>query len=347
MHGSRRRDNLPASVVIAASVSIAAICAVLAGLSVAEPERDALRADRNISLAVLGDVNHPGNSSTRSREGRLASSIAAYRPTAIAMLGDYQYPYGTCAQLVRDFDRTGWGALMPRFITTAGPTHDYTSTPSSATDYSRHMEGRCPGQRSGRTLSARRWHRTIQPFAPHYVDLGAWTVVSMPSGQWRSSYANAYSARYAGARLTRWLTRTLAAARSRGDHVVVMEHEPYWSSGSEEHGSSEGDAQRPWIDALDRYDVRLVLAGHQHNYERFYPQLANGARNDATGTQQFQVSTGGIELRRFTWTAPNSAVRNSTTFGWLRLVLHPDGSYTWGFVPTQGSFTDSGSRPAS
>jgi len=39
---------------------------------------------------------------------------------------------------------------------------------------------------------------------------------------------------------------------------------------------------------------------------------------------------------------PNSEVRNSDTFGILRLTLHP-ASYDWKFVPEAGgTFTDSG-----
>ena len=300
----------------------------------------------DIKLAVLGDVNHDGNSSTTSREGKIASSISAWGPTAVGVLGDFQYQYGDCTSLVNEFDRTGWGALMPKVIGAAGPTHDYTSTASSAADYSRHMEGTCPGQTTGPSLSAQAWDRTIQPYEPHEVDLGAWTVISMPSAQWRSGYNTAYGSQWSGSALTSWLDGAVAAADARGDHVAVIEHEPYWSSGTDGHSETEGDAQRPWIDVLDKYDVRLVLAGHQHNYERFHPQNADSSRNDATGTQQFQVSTGGIGLRTFTTTAANSAVKNDNTFGWLQLVLRADGSYTWTFVPTEGTFTDSGTRPA-
>lgn len=300
----------------------------------------------DIKLAVLGDINHDGNSSTSSREGKIASSIAAWGPTAVTVAGDFQYQYGDCGSLVNEFDRTGWGALLPKTIAAAGPSHDYTSTASSAADYSNHMEGTCPGQTTGPSLSAQRWDRTIQPYEPHYVDLGAWTVVSMPSAQWRSGYNTAYGSQWSGSSLTSWLDSAVAGAKSRGDHVVVVEHEPYWSSGTDGHSETEGDAQRPWIDVLDKHDVPLVVSGHQHNYERFHPQNADGTRNDATGTQQFQVSTGGIGLRAFTTTAANSAVKNDTTFGWLRLVLHGDGSYDWQFVPTEGTFTDSGSRPA-
>ena len=299
-----------------------------------------------IKLAVLGDVNHDGNGSKSSREGKIASSIAAWGPRAVALVGDFQYDYGDCASLVKEFDRTGWGALMPRLIGTAGPTHDYGSDTSSAADYSRHMEGTCPGQTSGPSLSARTWSRVIKPFKPHLVDLGAWTVISMPSGQWRGEYADAYGTRWSGPALTDWLRRAVKRAQTRGDHVVVMEHEPYWTSASSDHSEEEGDAQRPWIRVLNRRHVRLLLGGHQHNYERFRPQRLDGTPDAARGIQQFQVSTGGIGLRSFTSTAPNSVARSSDTYGWLRLVLRPDGSYTWRFVPVEGSFADSGRRAA-
>jgi hypothetical protein len=40
-----------------------------------------------------------------------------------------------------------------------------------------------------------------------------------------------------------------------------------------------------------------------------------------------------------------SQVRNGTTFGVLKLTLHPS-SYSWEFVPAPGaSFTDSGTAP--
>jgi beta-glucanase (GH16 family) len=307
------------------------------------PAARTARATGRIRLAVLGDVNHDGNGSKGSREGKIAAGIAAWNPRAIALVGDFQYEYGDCASLVDEFDRTGWGDLLPKVIGAAGPTHDYDSDRSSAADYSRHMEGTCPGQTSGPSLSARTWGHTIKPFKPHLVDLGAWTVISMPSGQWRGDYADAYGSRWSGPALTDWLRRAVKRVQARGDHVIVMEHEPYWTSGTSDHSESEGDEQRPWIKVLDRFHVRVLLAGHQHNYERFRPQRLDGTP-DADGIQQFQVSTGGIGLRPFTSTARNSAARSSDTYGWLRLVLRPDGSYKWRFVPTEGSFTDSGSR---
>jgi hypothetical protein len=52
----------------------------------------------------------------------------------------------------------------------------------------------------------------------------------------------------------------------------------------------------------------VVLQGNQN--ELFYPQNVDDTRNDATGTQEFQVSAGGISLRCFIDQAPNTIARD-------------------------------------
>jgi acid phosphatase type 7 len=54
------------------------------------------------------------------------------------------------------------------------------------------------------------------------------------------------------------------------------------------------------------------------------------------------VGTGGRNLTSWGTIAANSQVRNNTTFGVLKLTLHPK-SYDWTFVPIAGqSFSDTG-----
>ena len=54
------------------------------------------------------------------------------------------------------------------------------------------------------------------------------------------------------------------------------------------------------------------------------------------------VGTGGAGLVGFKSLRANSEVRDASTFGVLKLTLHPS-SYDWQFVPVAGqSFTDSG-----
>jgi len=290
----------------------------------------------DIVLAAVGDLNPPDNTSTTSNTGLTAASIRAANPAAVALLGDEQYQYGDCSSLVSFLDKTGWGALWPKALPVAGPTHDWGSATDLA-NYRAHLAGTCAGQTTGASLADRATGRPLGPDSSYAVDLGAWRVVSLSSGLWR------YDATAADATTT-WLGDALAAAKAAGDHVVAIWHEPYWTSPSSEHPSGT-TAERPWVDLLDRYDVPLVLTGHQHAYERFHPQTPPATRNDATGTQQFTVGTGGIGFYCFTSTAANSAARQCNTYGWLKLTLHPDGHYAWQFVRTSGgSFTDSGTR---
>jgi hypothetical protein len=89
----------------------------------------------------------------------------------------------------------------------------------------------------------------------------------------------------------------------------------------------------------------LVLAGHSHDYERFAPMDAAGAVNPSDGMRSFVVGTGGVNFTALVGAvAPGSEVRENTTFGVLRLVLHPT-SYDWTFLPAAGpGFADSGSQ---
>jgi alkaline phosphatase len=93
---------------------------------------------------------------------------------------------------------------------------------------------------------------------------------------------------------------------------------------------------------LDEAGVDLVLAGHEHSYERFVPQTHDGQAR-AEGLLQIIVGTGGRNLRPLTARQPNSQVFNGDHFGVLELKLFGS-SYSWRFVPISGSFSDSGSQ---
>ena len=92
------------------------------------------------------------------------------------------------------------------------------------------------------------------------------------------------------------------------------------------------------------YDLNadLVLNGHEHIYERFAPQTPTGAADPARGIRQFTVGTGGRDLYGLGTTKPNSQVRYNLTAGIIKLTLY-SGGYSWQYIPTSGSFTDSGS----
>jgi hypothetical protein len=88
----------------------------------------------------------------------------------------------------------------------------------------------------------------------------------------------------------------------------------------------------------------VVVAGHEHNYERFAPQDTLGVADPAHGLREFVVGTGGDSHYPLGPRRANSEVSNSTTFGVLKLTLEPAG-YRWEFIPVAGkTFTDSGRR---
>jgi 3',5'-cyclic AMP phosphodiesterase CpdA len=77
---------------------------------------------------------------------------------------------------------------------------------------------------------------------------------------------------YSGGAQTRWLVAALAAARRDAsvDWVVVQLHQCACSSSGTGNGSHLGIRQA-WLPLFDRYEVDLVLCGHDHGYERSFP----------------------------------------------------------------------------
>jgi hypothetical protein len=134
-----------------------------------------------------------------------------------------------------------------------------------------------------------------------------------------------------------WLRQDLAASADLC--TVAYWHSPRFTSGTK-HGNDPAVA--PFWDALYDFGAELVLAGNEHNYERFAPQTPAGQLDNAFGIRQIVSGTGGRGHYSLNNVQPNSEVRNTTTFGVTKLTLHAD-SYDWQFVPIAGqAFTDSG-----
>jgi hypothetical protein len=133
-----------------------------------------------------------------------------------------------------------------------------------------------------------------------------------------------------------WLTSDLAA--NPRQCVIAMWHEPRFTSGA------HGDAT--WLSNFYKafYDAgaELVMSGHDHDYERLDPMDPAGNLDLARGLRSFVVGTGGISQNAFTTIHANSVVRQTGTFGVLKLTLRV-GGYDWEFVPVAGkTFADTG-----
>jgi 3',5'-cyclic AMP phosphodiesterase CpdA len=164
-------------------------------------------------------------------------------------------------------------------------------------------------------------------------DLGQWHVVVLNTND-QCKYVSCS----AGSEQEKWLQADLAAHPAQC--TLAYFHYPLFTSGNYAPGIS---TVRPLWDDLYSGGADVVLNGHDHLYERFAPQTPSGAEDQARGIREFVVGTGGAEHYGIKAVQPHSEVRNTDTFGVLKLTLHAS-SYDWQFVPEANkTFTDSGS----
>jgi hypothetical protein len=129
---------------------------------------------------------------------------------------------------------------------------------------------------------------------------------------------------YSGGAQTAWLERTLAEARSDPsiDWIIAQMHQIACSSSATGNGSDLGIRQE-WLPLFDRYQVDLVLNGHDHDYERSFPCRGFDA---VVGTE---VATGAPvqTLRPHPVTTADTGVFD-TSRGTVHLVLGCGGTDT-------------------
>ena len=153
-------------------------------------------------------------------------------------------------------------------------------------------------------------------------------------GDWQVLSLNSMIEAGAGSRQAQWLRSELAA--SARQCTVAYWHHALFSSGP------NGDApqMRDVFRILYDMGADVVITGHEHSYERFARQTADGVADPVRGIRQFVVGTGGAELSQFSTARPNSEVRVSA-HGVLKLTLNP-GSFAWEFITVSGGTRDSG-----
>ena len=262
-------------------------------------------ADSPATLLAAGDV-----ASCASEGDEATAALLDRLPGTIAVLGDAVYENGTPREFAECF-APSWGRHRQRMRPAIG-NHEYGSRGGAPYwDYF----GDAAGPRG------KGWYS---------YDLGAWHVVVLNSNCSRVGCAD-------GGEQHDWLERDLAAHPARC--TIAYMHHPRFSSGL--HGPDV--TVQPLWEALYAAGADVVLAGHDHDYERFAPQTPAGALDRARGIRQFVAGTGGRGTYFFREIQPNTEARNSKTFGLLELKLGRD-RYEWRFVPVAGaSFTDAGS----
>ena len=271
-----------------------AAAALLAAVSV---HAAAAEPDKGVTVYAAGDIarcayRDPAYSGAADTAATVAAGLAQDPEAVVLALGDLTYPNGAKKEFTDCYAPT-WGRFKDRTWPAPG-NHEYY-TPG-AKPYFEWW-----GARAGRGY--------------YSFELGTWHIISLDSNLAPAAHA---------AQLD-WLRADLAAHPAHC--TLAYWHHPLYSSGG--HGSIP--KMRDAWKLLYAAGAELVLSGHDHDYERFAPQDADGRLDPTHGIRQFVVGTGGAYPTPFLFTVPHSEVRDSNRTGVLRLRLYT-GGYGWEFV---------------
>jgi hypothetical protein len=232
--------------------------------------------------------------------GRLLDGI----PGTVFAAGDNAYMSGT-AQQYRDCYDPGWGRHKSRTRPAPG-NHEY-ETPGAAGYFDYFGPNAGP------------------PGLGYYsFQLGSWHVISLNSNIDVSE----------GSVQARWLQFDLLSNPSKC--TIAYWHHPLFSSAQ----NGDNPAMRAFWRILYSAGVDIVVVGHDHVYERFAAQDADGRFDPQHGIRQFIAGTGGASLYNFITVRANSE-RRISAYGVLKFTLEAD-RYGWEFIPTAGE-SDRGS----
>ena len=260
-----------------------------------------------VVLVGAGDI---ANCAISDGSGAVATAALLDRiPGTVFTVGDHAYPSGTAKEF-RDCYDASWGRHKARTRPAPG-NHDYLT--SNAKAYYEYFGNSAGPDRRGY----------------YSYTLGAWHVVSL----------NSFIAADRGSPQIEWLRKDLKDNRTTC--TLAYWHIPVFSSGP--HGSNRRTSAHmleAWR-VLYEFGADVVINGHDHDYERFAPQDPKG-KADPRGVREFVVGTGGGGTYDFRQIRPNSEVRNSRSYGVLKLVLGAT-DYNWDFVSGAGEpFQDRG-----
>jgi hypothetical protein len=255
-----------------------------------------------VTVFAAGDIAHCPHPDVRftgafETAAVVEAGLKADPAATVLTLGDHTYPRGRPDEYTACYGPT-WGRFRDR--TRPAPGNREYATANGAPYFAYFGK-----QAAGSYYS---------------FDLGSWHLISLDSNLKGPAFAAQLS----------WLRDDLARHPARC--TLAYWHHPLYSSGG--HGSI-AKMHDAW-DLLYKAGAEIVLSGHDHDYERFAPQDADGRLDEANGMRQFVVGTGGAFATPFLWPAAHSEFRENTRHGVLRLRLRED-SYEWQFMPVFGS----------
>ena len=299
------------------------------GRGISDRRSEAALAASDPVIAAAGDIscdpaspsfNGGNGSATACRQKYTSDLMVNAGLAAVLPLGDTQYFCGGYQAYLQSYDLS-WGRVKDISRPVVG-NHEYLT--SGGTDCNSANQGAAGyftyfGAAAGNSGEGY-----------YSYDIGDWHLIALNSNCTDAGGCSAVSPQ------GKWLAADLAA-NSRWCTLAYF-HIPLFSSG----GRAEQNSRALWQILYDN-DVDVILNSHDHIYERFAPQTPDGIADPVRGIRQFVVGSGGSNHTSLATIAANSEVRNTDTFGVLKLTLRFTG-YDWQFVPEPGGvFSDSGS----
>ena len=268
--------------------------------------------ERTFVLVGAGDI-----ASCKNPEGAKATAkLIEQIPGTVFAAGDLAYERGSAENFKNCYDPT-WGRFKDRTKPALG-NHEYANR--TASGYFQY------------------WGAQAGPAGKGYYsyDLGDWHIVALNT----NCDAKSLGGCAAGSPEETWLKGDLA--KHPNACILAYGHHALFSSGVFKSHAVHPELKQLWEDLYAAH-ADLVLAGHEHSYERFAPQDPEGKADPANGIREIVVGTGGRSHDLLGFSTPNSEAREWETYGVLKLTLSP-GKYTWEFIPEEGkTFHDSGS----
>ena len=267
---------------------------------------------RAFVLVGAGDI-----ASCKNPEGaRATAKLIEQIPGTVFAAGDLAYEKGSAEDFKNCYD-PAWGRFKDRTRPALG-NHEYAEP--TAAGYFQY------------------WGTQAGPPGKGYYsyDLSDWHIVVLNT----NCDAKDLGGCATGSPQETWLKEDLA--KHPNVCILAYGHHALFSSGVFRRHAVHPELKQLWEDLYAaRADV--VLAGHEHSYERFAAQDPEGKADPANGIREIVAGTGGRSHDLLGFAAPNSEIRDWDTFGVLKLTLSP-GKYTWEFIAEEGkSFHDSGS----
>ena len=265
------------------------------------------------ALIAAGDIARCGDDGDPEEGAQRTGELIEQLDGIVAPLGDLAYNDGTADEFEDCYD-PAWGSFRERTRPAIGDHDDNTEDGEPFFDYFSEFFSEV---------------EVPQPEAYYSYELGDWHVFVLNSNCDDAGGCDADDPQ------AEWLREELEDIET--DNILAYWHRPLFSSG--DHGPFEH--VEDFYEILDEAGADIILSGHDHDYQRWAPQHADGTM-DPEAPRQFVVGTGGASLRPFEGDAPDGVeYRQAEEHGVLRLELEPCG-YRWEFISVDSEVLDDG-----